>query len=261
MRSGTRASAATLGIVALLGLNACALTEGDEEQVDQTSSVDPEAETASQEGSGDEDAAGGEDRDEEDAPAAGSGEDTTPDPDEALQTVTYAMTGPTEGEITMALQGLEVGEEGMLITVTFIPEYEQGDEPAHFVEDMHNPDNANIVNYLLPVVSDRDNLKAYYVPLDNPARAGGGWGTGSDNAWATNVNHHVHSGEALTMWAYVPAPQDDIDTVDVSMVPGAPEFRDVEIDWGDHSPADHGGSGGADEDGTDEDEAAEDDDE
>lgn len=241
MRSGTRAAAATLGVVAVLGLNACALTDGGDEEIEQTSPEETDAETVAE---------------EDDVPAAGSGEDTTPDPDEALQSVTYAMTGPTQGEMTMALHGVEVGEEGMLITVTFTPEYEQGGEPAHFIEDMHNPSRANIAAYLMPVVSDRENLKAYYVPVEVPERAGGGWGTRSDNAWASDVDVHVHSGDTLTMWAYVPTPEDDIDTVDVSVVPGAPEFRDVEIEWGDHSPADHSGSGNEDAD-----EAAEDDDE
>lgn len=241
MRSGTRAAAATLGVVAVLGLNACALTDGGDEEIEQTSPEETDAETVAE---------------EDDVPAAGSGEDTTPDPDEALQSVTYTMTGPTQGEMTMALHGVEVGEEGMLITVTFTPEYEQDGEPAHFIEDMHNPSRANIAAYLMPVVSDRENLKAYYVPVEVPERAGGGWGTRSDNAWASDVDVHVHSGDTLTMWAYVPTPEDDIDTVDVSVVPGAPEFRDVEIEWGDHSPADHSGSGNEDAD-----EAAEDDDE
>ena len=241
MRSGTRAAAATLGVVAVLSLNACALTDGGDEEVEQTSSEETGAEAAAE---------------EDDAPAAGPTEDTTPDPDEALQTATYAMTGPIEGEMTMALHGVEVGEEGMLITVTFTPEYEQDGEPAHFIEDMHNPSRANIATYLMPVVSDRENLKAYYVPVEVPERAGGGWGTRSDNAWASDVDVHVHSGDTLTMWAYVPTPEDDIDTVDVSVVPGAPEFRDVEIEWGRHSPADHIGSGNEDDD-----EYAEDDDE
>ena len=256
MRSGTRASAAALGIVAVLGLSACALTDGGDEEAEQTSSEATAAETSAQEGSAAEDAPEGDDAEEDDVPAAGPAEDTTPDPDEAIQTVTYAMTGPTEGEMTMALHGVEVGEEGMLITVTFTPEYEQDGEPAHFIEAMHNPSRANIATYLMPVVSDRENLKAYYVPVEVPERAGGGWGTRSDNAWASDVDVHVHSGDTLTMWAYVPTPEDDIDTVDVSVVPGAPEFRDVEIEWGDHSPADHSGSGNEDED-----EYAEDDDE
>lgn len=231
--------------MAVLGINACALTEGDEEEVEQASTVEPDAEAVAQEESADEDA------DDEDAPAAGTGEDATPDPDEAIQTVTYDMTGPTEGEMTMALQGLEVSDEGMLVTVTFTPEYEQDGDPAHFVRDMHDPAYENITEYLLPVVSDRANLKAYHVPREQQMNYGGGWFPSAAQAWASSVNVNVHSGDTLTMWAYVPTPEDDIDTVDVAVTPGAPEFRDVEIEWDDHSPADHGG----------EDEAAEDDDE
>lgn len=153
--------------MAVLGLNACALTEGDEEEVEQASTVEPDAEAVAQEESADEDA------DDEDAPAAGTGEDATPDPDEAIQTVTYDMTGPTEGEMTMALQGLEVSDEGMLVTVTFTPEYEQDGDPAHFVRDMHDPAYENITEYLLPVVSDRANLKAYHVPREQQMNYGG----------------------------------------------------------------------------------------
>jgi len=84
---------------------------------------------------------------------------------------------------------------------------------------------------------------------------GGGWlsGAHAGGAWASAIGDvEVRSGEQYLHWAYFPAPEDDIDTVDVAVIPGAQEFRDVHIDWGDAEPG-SAGTGQASEEGSDDD--------
>lgn len=235
---GVRRATAALSILAMLGLAACAPdTEEAEGAAEEDGQSAEETADAGQDGGegteADEDTGDG-------GQAQGSGEDVTPDPEEALQSVTYPMQGPLEGEMTMGVHGLEVGEQGMLLTLTFVPEYEMEDgEPAHFVQDMHSVDLDNITTYLLPTVSDRENLKAYQVPREERIDTGGGWQVGTVQAWASEVDVQIRPGETFTLWAYYPTPEDDIETADVAVVPGAPEFRDVPIEWGGHGPAEH----------------------
>ncbi len=235
---GIRRTTAALGILAMLGLAACA--PGTEEGEDAAEENGQSAEETADAGEG---ADTGDEADEDtgdEEQAQGSGEDVTPDPEEALESVTYAMQGSLEGEMTMGIHGLEVGEQGMLLTLTFVPEYEMEDgEPAHFVQDMHSVDLDNITSFLLPVVSDRENLKAYQVPREERIDTGGGWQVDTVQAWASEVDVQIRPGETFTLWAYYPTPEDDIETADVAVVPGAPEFRDVPIEWGDHGPAEH----------------------
>src|SRR5699024_8242601 len=78
--------------------------------------------------------------------------------------------------------------------------------------------------YVLPALNDRDNFKAYYVPTPDPRQRTAGWIGRQAEAWATNVEGvPISSGEVLTLWAYFPLPEDDIDTIDVAVIPGAPE--------------------------------------
>ncbi|GAA1810747.1 hypothetical protein [Nesterenkonia flava] len=236
-----RESAAALGLVSLLALTACA--PGDEEN---GSAEGSRASSTTEEGSEERTAEGSaaneatdaehEESDDESAPAS-SPQDQTIDAQDAQQTITYPMTGEVDGEITMGLHSLEVQGETMLLTVSFVPEYDDGDEIAVFTRDMHTVQFENVTAYLLPQVIDRQHMKSYYVPGEDGFHRTG-WASDTFHHWASTVDHPVPSGETLIMWAHFPAPEDDVETVDVSVVPGVQEFRDVEIDWGAHSPAD-----------------------
>lgn len=157
-------------------------------------------------------------------------EDVTLTMDDAVQTITYPIQGSfAEGEVTMGLHSLEVVDDAMLLTVSFVPEYEDPSE-VHLFQNLHSLGSTT----LLPVVNDRENLKAYHVPRQttNQFAQGGGWlgGSFATGAWASPVGDiEAQHGELITHWAYFPAPEDDIDTVDVAVVPGVQEFQDVEI--------------------------------
>lgn len=232
-----------LGLIGLLALSACAPEEGTEDAPEETEAVSDTEPVEDEEV--DEDSAAG----DEDAPAEDEAENNYSAPtdtsdishEDALDTVSYEFTSPeADGEIEIGLHGLDVGEEGMLLTVSFVPEYDDSAGPQEF-RAMHE----TYGQYLLPMVSDRDNFKAYYVPKASEERTGGmssepeaGWvGNLAGEAWASEIGENlVASDQTLVLWAYFPIPEDDIDTVDVAVVPGAPEFKDVEINWGDQQP-------------------------
>ena len=220
----TRARHAGLALLGILALTACGTTEGqttDEvaspTQVGQDDSASEPAEPDSAEGQG---------------PT-----DVTRQLDDAVQTITYPMQGH-DGEITMGIFTPEVQGEAMLVSIVFEPEFADEDTEDVRFRDLHG-DSANTV--LMPVVSDRENFKAYHVPreTENQFVQGGGWTGGSfgTGTWASPIGDvEVRSGEQYLHWAYFPAPEDDIDTVDVAVIPGMQEFRDVEIDWGSTAP-------------------------
>lgn len=234
------------GVAALaaLALTACA-TDSDAaefenaEPASQAQSADDNGEQTQQEepasnGAEDEEAPDTEAPDDESANTE-SAEGASRHPDNAQQVTTYPLP-EVEGDMTMGLQSLVAGEEGLLLSMSFVPEFE--DENPLTMFELHGPGGSSGHNaYLLPTLSDRQNFKQYYVPTPEPRHRAQGWAGRSADAWATQLEGFgIRSGEVFTMWAYFPLPEDDIETVDVSVVPGAPEFQDVEIDWGDVQP-------------------------
>ena len=237
------------GVAALaaLALTACATDDDaaefeDAEAASQAQSADDNGDQTQQEepasnGAEDEEAANTESA--EGGPT--QAEDASRHPDNAQQVTTYPLP-EVEGEMTMGLQTLVAGDEGLLLSVSFVPEYEDEDPLTMF--ELHGPRGSTGNNaYLLPTLSDRQNFKQYYVPTPEPRHRAQGWAGRSADAWATQLEGFgLRSGEVFTMWAYFPLPEDDIETVDVSVVPGAPEFQDVEIDWGDLQPGEGSGA-------------------
>lgn len=186
---------------------------------------------------------GPEDVDRDDDSAEGTGteeasaerQDVTASMDDAVQTITYPVEG-YDGEITMGLLPLAVQGESMQVTVVFEPQFDNEDDSVEF-SDLHGETSP----VLAPVVNDRENMKAYNVPREttNPHVQGGGWipGQFASGTWASAIGDvEVSSGGQYVHWANFPAPEDDIDTVDVAVVPGAQEFQDVQINWGETQP-------------------------
>ncbi|HJF13326.1 MAG TPA: hypothetical protein K8V32_00785 [Enteractinococcus helveticum] len=220
MISKRHAALAVLGIVAL---TACGTTQenaagdgGEQPQVAQQDSETSASDNSEQQQLG----------------------DVTQSMDDALQTITYPMQGH-EGEITMGVLAPEVQGDAMLVSIVFEPEFADETTEGVKFKDLHGS-SANSV--LMPVVSDRENFKAYHVPREttNQFVQGGGWTGGSfaTGTWASAIgNVEVRSGDQYVHWAYFPTPEDDIETVDIAVIPGMQEFRDVTIDWGSNEPA------------------------
>lgn len=211
-------------------------TENDDAEAatdsDSEGESDPDDESGSENGAEQEDDGSA----AEDEPA--SPVDESRHPDNAQQVVTYPLP-EVEGEMTMGLQSLTANEQGLLLSVSFVPDYddETEDGPLTMFE-LHGPDGISGHNaYLLPTLSDRQNFKQYYVPTPDLRHRAQGWAGRSADAWATQLEGFgLTSGEVFSLWAYFPVPEDDIDVIDVAVMPGAPEFQSVEIDWGDVQP-------------------------
>lgn len=211
---------AGLALLGILALTACGTTEGQAPE-----GADEQSQLAQDDSAPD--AA------ESDSAADQEPTDVTRQMNDALQTITYPMQGH-EGEITMGIFAPEVQGETMLVSMLFEPEFDDEETEGVQFRKLHGEPAKNV---LMPVVSDRENFKAYHVPREttNEFVQGGGWTGGSFGAgtWASTIGDvEVRSGEQYVHWAYFPAPEDDIDTVDIAVIPGVQEFRNIEIDWG-----------------------------
>ncbi|WP_150460656.1 hypothetical protein [Nesterenkonia ebinurensis] len=180
-----------------------------------------------------------EDDDEADSETPGTPTDSTLNHEDAVDTITYPISTSSgiEGEISMGLHSLEVTDQGMLLTMSFVPEYDDSNRPERFYDGLHTA--RNIDSHLMPVVSDRANMKAYYVPNEAGEHLFG-WVPANRGPWASGLDIRPRSGETVAFWAYYPVPEDEIEVVDIAVMDGVQEFRDVEIDWGAYEPGDYG---------------------
>lgn len=215
--------------IAALGLTGCSPDE-ESAEFEDTESASGEDAADSEEQEDESSAADSEDDDaDEDQEAGDDSSDSVAqtvegpiDPDDAVQTVEYSIpTTDLDGTITLGLHHLKVRENTLELLLTFTPEFDQHD--THNLYNLHSNNGA----FATPALFDRQNLKRYD-PLTGDA----------SQSWSTNVvGLQAHSGETIAYWANFAVPEDDIDTINVG-IPSAPEFADVEIDWGDGEPAD-----------------------
>lgn len=222
--------------VAALGLTGCSPSE-EAAEFEDTELEDTEAASTEEAAPGEDiptddeadsettdDAEGTDDADAGDETSEGSAVQTSEgmiDPDDAIHTVEYNIPSSNiEGTMTLGLHYLQVRDNTLELLLTFTPEFDQHD--THTLYALHGNNGA----LARPALFDRENLKQY-----SPLRSDRGV------AWETDVvGPHVASGETLVFWANFAVPEDDIDTINVG-TPAAPEFEDVEIDWGEAEPA------------------------
>lgn len=133
-------------------------------------------------------------------------------PEEATEAITYDLPDD-EADVTVGLHTLQVAGDVMLLELSFTPQGGGGS---------YGFNNLNMGRALMPLLHDRENLKQYSV-----------LGTGS-NRWASNTTvsgTRVESGQSLMFYAHYAAPEDDIDTINISVIDGLVEFADAEIQW------------------------------
>lgn len=157
---------------------------------------------------------------------ASSGADGPPatedvDPTDVVAETEYPLPeeggGPESGTVTAGVHALQVDGSTMLLTVYLTPELD-GDGSVNIYQ-MHGG------QVLSPVLNDRTNLKQYVVLSDSDSGAVDGmWSTYGGNSGAS-----ASSGQTLVWWGYYAAPEDDIDSISVSVFPGAGEL-DVPIE-------------------------------
>lgn len=241
--------------LAMLTLTACSADEAAEfeegepaGQVEETSGEDLEETEApeqdedadAEDAPEDEDeptqdgAAQEEEDDDADDEAGSAGQEGPLDPEDAIETIVYEVPGESSNSVEVGLHSLRVVDEVMLLELSFTGEFYDRDE--HAVFGMFGGED------LYPVLNDRQNLKQY--TLLGPSE----WDTWSTDVGATSLNYE--SGQTAPYWGYYSAPIDDIDSITVTVVPGAIEFEDVEIDWDGNDP--RGSEGSEDENSADE---------
>lgn len=208
--------------VALLLVSACSAPQTDDSAQDQTQdqTASPTVEQSQGEGQQDQDS------DAHDGP-----EDQTLTMDDAVAQISYPLTEGS-GSMTMGLHAPIVDGDTMLVQVTFSAYFDNPNDDSEYFNRLHGVAGWNM---LAPIVHDRANMKSYFVPrtkgVDNE---GGGWlSSGQSKAsWGSEMGRtQITHGEEYTMWSYFPAPEDDIEVVDVSVVPGVQEFKDIELEF------------------------------
>lgn len=167
------------------------------------------------------------DSDEDTPEASQAGENAAPDLGDAEQTVTVPTFEPGMGEVTVDVYPLEVEEDVMRLRLAFTPDLDS--ESSIRTDQMF--DTVGPGNLMLPTLNDRQNLKEYSI-LGASGMTNSGWSTGGQE---------VGDGDTAYYWAYYSAPEDDIDSINIAVTKGMPEFDDVSIDWGDASPSDSEG--------------------
>ncbi|MFV0254478.1 MAG: hypothetical protein ACK5H2_14210, partial [Beutenbergiaceae bacterium] len=158
------------------------------------------------------DATGSGSSDEESTDA---GEDSTLDPTDVIAEVSYPMatTRDLSGTITMGVHALTVEGSTMLLELYFTAETDDPSQSWNLFRAHGSP--------IVVTLSDPVNLKQY-TGLEN----------GEDN-WrssaASALTEPVPSGATVAWWGYFAAPQDDIDSIDVTLN-GGPSVLTIPIE-------------------------------
>lgn len=218
------------GIAALaaLALTACAPEDdsAEFEDAEPASAGEQTAEAAeAQEEAAEEDSADGDAQDDQ-ADAGNEDDEASVDEQnsdayevdlgEPVETMTVPMV-EDQGEVAIGLHSLVHEGEAMVLTVSFTPDLESEEDIR--LSEMFNLRPGH-ENSLRPYLNDRENLKRYSV-------LGHGHG---DRGWQSSGFDSIFvDGEPGYYWAHFPAPEDDIDAVNVSVLPDVPDFEDVEI--------------------------------
>jgi len=136
------------------------------------------------------------------------------DPDDVLAEQTVALTESPEDEVTVGLQSLRVTGEVTEARFVVTPNFSSvSDDEAISLYDILERTSFR------PTLLDPENLKEYSIITDGPSH----WGSDSVDTQAVN-------GEPMLVFAMFAAPQDDIDTVEVSFRNVWPPFTDVPIE-------------------------------
>lgn len=126
----------------------------------------------------------------------------------------YTLPG-TKDSVTLGVQSLVVDGKTMILKMVLTPDFSSvSDNEKVSIYDATGGGSA----YIDPKLVDRENLKEYSVIHD----ASESWST--DVVTTDTTNH-----QPVIWWGVYAAPEDDIKSVDVRVMPGVPEFTNVPI--------------------------------
>lgn len=144
--------------------------------------------------------------------------DDWPGPEGAIASTTLPIINEGRGgQLEVAVHHLTVDGDFMEMELSFTPEFEGDAITTH----------AMMGHFFRPGLNDRENLKRYTV-VD-------GWMSGSGAAGT-----RLESGQSIFRWYYFAAPEDDIDSINVTVIAGAAEIGNVPITAGTIPAADRG---------------------
>jgi hypothetical protein len=195
MRSHAKNLGAALLAVSLLALGAC--SGGDTPENQQQSADEQQTGDSS----------------------AGSGSETAGavqfDPEDVIVEQTYALGKSPEDSVTVGIQSLVVDGPVMTLTLVVTPDFTSVSNDAEV-----SLFDVNEETLFRPTLIDRGNLKEYSVI-----------GTNEGRAWASdNVETRTQNGNPMRVFATFAAPEDEIDTIEVSVRNTWTPFTDVPIE-------------------------------
>ncbi|WP_120005796.1 hypothetical protein [Nesterenkonia muleiensis] len=212
--------------------------ENGENDAEETEGDDgPEENEATSEDA--EDVSGDEDEEspaEEDDTGSSAAQSIDRSHEDALETYSYEIPDEDiDGELEVGVHPIEVDGEVMMLTMSFLAEYDERD--TYTFNELHGhggePNIANPDAHLNPRLIDRVNFNAYSVLNHDTSRP---TSINSYSWWSQPVHEvQMHSGEPFFYWAYYAVPQDDVDSIDVVVNNTGlshldiPVFQDVEI--------------------------------
>lgn len=233
-----RCSSTGIGLIGLLLLSACAPdapadNETEEEAPEASEDAGPEPEET--------DESEPEEDEESEEPGA---EDESGEDEESVEemrldfieelglgepdsTLTYPAAGVSGGEVTLDVYPVEVQDQVMRLALVFYPEYEGDTLDYHELHDLptSGQDWPNLE--LRPELIDRENFTKYEVIRPHRRPDSGG----QHIQWGRELEEvDFPSGEPFVWWAFLPAPEDEIDVVDVELPQlDLPPSRDIEV--------------------------------
>lgn len=136
------------------------------------------------------------------------------DPDDVLAEQTFTLPG-TDDEVDVGVISLQVDDETMTLQLSYTPEFSSASSNDTIsVWDMRGAGDGGGK----PTFIDRENLKEYSLIEDGP-----------DKWQADEVHTETTNGEPVVWWGVYPAPEDEVDTFDLRILPNVPEFTDVPV--------------------------------
>lgn len=136
------------------------------------------------------------------------------DTSQVLAEQDYTLPG-TQDSVKIGVQSLVVDGKTMILKMVLTPDVTSAsDNEAISIYDMTGGGSS----YIDPKLVDRENLKEYSLISDHADQ----WSTDIVTTDATN-------GQPVIWWGVYAAPEDDITSVDLRVMPGVPEFTNVPI--------------------------------
>lgn len=195
----------------------------DSELTDESEPGDAAADEDADDEGADEDEAGDEEAETEELRLDFIEELGLGEPDSTLD---YPAQGVSGGEVTLDVYPVEVQDQVMRLALVFYPDYDGEPLDFHEVHDLDTSGDDWPNQELSPELIDREYFKKYEVIRPHRSLDPDG-----HVQWGREVlEAQMPSGEPFIWWGFLPAPEDEIDVIDLELPQlDVPTFSDVEV--------------------------------